>query len=142
MTILVNQICNALQGLKLRKNRVLILAAPVSRERATLVEQLATASDVLVLDAVSAVTQKEAFAPGAFNSQDLADCIIELSDEHGQIICLDDIDPLVATLGEIGAHSFFQLARNITPRYPVILVTALGKLAEAAGFDRDRLYLL
>lgn len=78
---------------------------------------------------------------GVFGPDDLADWILHLSYvANSPPILINEVEPILATFRKPEAERFFQLAANLDPRAPVVIISHVGELIEAAGFPDDRIW--
>jgi hypothetical protein len=57
-------------------------------------------------------------------------------------ICVDEIEPLLATFGKQGARDFFQMLGSIEPKQVIIIVTRLEEPIKDARFPDNRVLWL
>jgi len=139
----VVSVVESLHGLRIAKYRVAVLAGPACPRRRELVDQIAAATDAGYLDTLRDIMPEIGHeALGAYGPADFSGRLTRLSDDAGTSLCVDDIDPLLATFGPERAEHFFMLASNVMPRYPVLLVTALSDLLARSEFDSHRIFTL
>jgi len=137
----VASVVESLHGLRIAKHRVAVLVGPTCLSREDLVEKIAGATDATYLDTLQDIMRKIGHeALGAYGPIDFCGQLVRLSDDAGTTLCIDDVDPLLVTFGIERAEQFFALASNAIPRYPVLLVSALGDLLARSGFDSHRIF--
>lgn len=78
---------------------------------------------------------------GAYGPDDLVKWIKGKA-RSGKFLCIDEIEPLLATFGEEGARNFFRILGDIEPKQPVVVVTRLRQLVQDSGFPDDRILVV
>ena len=82
------------------------------------------------------------FSPtlGAYRSDDLIGWILHKANEPDvHLLIIDQIEPLLATFERMQTVEFFQMAGQIEPRRPVVLLTYLSHEVQEAAFPMERL---
>jgi hypothetical protein len=59
-----------------------------------------------------------------------------------KILCVDEVEPLLATFEKQGARDFFQMVGSTEPKQPIIVVTRLEELLKNARFPGNRIFRL
>jgi len=135
------QIGESIRQLAATKARVAVLVGPLGSERQQIAKAVTEHCAGVLLDTINDfLPTVSPLVLGAYDGSQFEKDIVKLSDTQGKMVCLDDIDPLLATFDRKGAEIFFALASNATPRYPVLLVSSLTELLVSSGFDAKRVH--
>jgi len=129
-----------IEDLKLARRRVLVLCGKPLSGKTAVAKEVCHQSDAAYIDVSSDLLPKIT-SPllGAYGPDDLLDWIKRQAIE-GDFICVDEIEPVLATFGEQGARSFFRMLSSIEPKRPTVVVTRLAKLLEDSRFPDKRIF--
>lgn len=133
------QLLEKIEELKLGRRKVLVLCdRPLSGKtllaREACKQVNATYVDISV-DLLPGITSP---VLGAYGPDDLLKWIRDKA-RSSELLCVDEIEPLLATFGEEGARNFFRILGSIEPKQPVVVLTRLAQLVEDSGFPDDRI---
>lgn len=133
------------ENLKHKRYRLGIALGPPSSGKSQIAKAACDQPHALYIDATTDLLPKVVmpdFFPtlGAYDRGDFKDWILEKSYQPElDFVIIDNIEPLLATFGQIKATKFFQIASIVEPLAPVILVTYLIKQVKDANFPTERL---
>ena len=128
-----------IEGLKLARRKVLILCGRPLSGKTLLAREACKQGNATYVD-VSVDLLPNVTSPvlGAYGPDDLVKWIRRRVRSSG-FLCIDEIEPLLATFGEEGARNFFRILGSIEPKQPVVVLTRLAQLVEDSGFPDDRI---
>jgi SpoVK/Ycf46/Vps4 family AAA+-type ATPase len=131
-----------IENLKLARRKILVLCGRPLSGKTVLAEEVCQRLDASYVDAsvelLPAITSP---VLGAYGPDDFLKWIKgEVS--KGKIICVDEIEPLLATFGKQGAQNFFRMLGSIEPKRVIIIVTRLEELLRAVRFPDKRIFWL
>ena len=129
-------------NLKLARRRVLVLCGrPLSGNTALAKEVCQRLAATYVDASVELLPAITSPMLGAYGPDDFLKWI-KGKVSKGKIICVDEIEPLLATFGKQGARDFFQMLGSIEPKRAIIIVTRLEKPLKDARFPHNRIFQL
>lgn len=76
---------------------------------------------------------------GAYGPDDFFKWIRDKA-RSSELLCVDEIEPLLSTFGEEGVRRFFRMLGSIEPKKPAVVITRLTQLVESSGFPDDRIF--
>lgn len=145
MTLLQQQtkdLVEKLKELKLARRKVLVLCGRPLSGKTSLAGEVCQQLNATYVD-VSVELLPKITSPvlGAYGPDDFLKWI-KGEASKSEILCVDEIEPLLATFGEQGARDFFQMLGSIEPKQVIIVVTRLEKLLKDARFPDNRVFWL
>ena len=145
MTLLQQQskdLVEKVEDLKLTRRKVLVLCGRPLSGKTTLAKEVCQQLNVTYVDAsVELLPKITAPVLGAYGPDDFLKWI-KGEASKSKILCVDEIEPLLATFGEQGARDFFHMLGSIEPKQVIIVVTRLEKPLKDAGFPANRVFCL
>jgi hypothetical protein len=77
---------------------------------------------------------------GVYSPDNLATWLRLQAYDHIDPIIVDGAEPILATFGKSQARAFFRMATNLDVRSPIILVSYLPNIINAASFPIERIW--
>ncbi|MBC8492472.1 MAG: ATP-binding protein [Chloroflexi bacterium] len=131
-----------IEELRLGRHKVLILCGKPLSGKTLLAREACKQGNASYVDAsIDLLPKITSPVLGAYGPDDLMKWIKDEASK-GKILCVDEIEPLLATFGEQGARDFFHMLGSIEPKQVIIVVTRLEKPLKDAGFPANRVFCL
>ena len=138
----VKHLIEKIEELKLDRHKVLILCGRPLSGKTLLAREACKQGNVTCVDiSIDLLPKITSPVLGAYGPDDFLKWI-KGEASRSEIICVDEIEPLLATFGEQGARDFFQMLGSIEPKQAIIIVTRLEKPLRDAGFPNNRILWL
>jgi len=131
-----------IEQLKLARRKVLVICGRPLSGKTTLAEEVCQQLNAAYVDAsvelLPAITSP---VLGAYGPDDFLKWI-KGEASKSKTLCVDEIEPLLATFGKQGAQDFFQMLGSFEPKQAIIIVTRLEKPLKDACFSDNRIFWL
>jgi len=145
MTLLQQQIkdlVEKVEDLKLARRKVLVLCGRPLSGKTALAKEVCQQLNATYVDA-STELLPGITSPvlGAYGPDDFLKWI-KGEASNSKILCVDEVEPLLATFEKQGARDFFQILGSIEPKQAIIIITRLEKSLKGARFPDNRIFWL
>lgn len=132
----------SVEDLKLARRKVLVLCGRPLSGKTALVKQVCQQLNASYIDAsVELLPGVTSPVLGAYGSDDFLKWI-KSEASKSKILCVDEVEPLLATFGKQEAQNFFHMLGSIEPKQLTIVVTRLEELLMNARFPDNRIFRL
>ena len=130
------------EDLKLARRKVLVLCGRPLSGKTALAKEVCQQLNATYIDAsVELLPRITSPVLGAYGPDDFLRWI-KGEASKSKILCVDEVEPLLATFEKQGAQDFFQMLGSIEPKQPIIVVTRLEKLLKNARFPDNHIFWL